>query len=50
MKGSEERKLLRELEGLDKAIQERFKAERRPNVTVDGENPWDLDPFEEDEC
>lgn len=31
---------------LEIAIRERFKAERFPDVTVDGEDPWDLDLFD----
>lgn len=31
---------------LEIAIRERFKAERFPDVTVDGEDPWNLDLFD----
>lgn len=41
---------------LDQEITERFKSERRPALTVDGEDPWDdyndimndYDPWDED--
>ncbi len=31
---------------LDYAILERFKMERHPEASVDGDNPWDRDLFE----
>lgn len=34
---------------LDRLIAERFRAERYPEVSVDGGSPWDRDPFEEDD-
>lgn len=34
---------------VDDAIAERFKMERHPEASVDGDNPWDRDLFEEDE-
>ncbi len=40
------RELVEDLE-LDTAIRERFKMERHPERFVDGDNPWDLDPFGE---
>lgn len=33
---------------LDLAIRERFNAERHPEQSVDGDDPWDLDPFAEE--
>lgn len=33
---------------LDYVIAERFRAERHPERSVDGEHPWDYDPFGED--
>jgi len=36
---------------LGRVIAERFKAERYPEASVDGEDRWALDPFEEEpEC
>jgi len=37
--------LLRE-EELERAIQERFTMERRPEASVDGDNEWERDLFE----
>lgn len=34
---------------LDFAIQDRFKMERHPAASVDGDNPWDRDLFAEEE-
>lgn len=34
---------------LDYVIAERFRAERHPAVSVDGDDPWDQDLFAEDE-
>lgn len=34
---------------LDYLIAQRFKAERHPETSVDGDNRWDYDPFEEGE-
>lgn len=42
------RELLDDLE-LDAAIAARFKMERHPEESVDGDDPWDRDLFEEDE-
>jgi len=39
---------LRKEQELDRSIQERFKMERRPQQSVDGDNPWERDPFEDD--
>lgn len=36
-----------EIDPLDYVIAERFRAERHPERSVDGEHPWDFDPFEE---
>jgi hypothetical protein len=33
---------------LDSAIQQRFKMERHPSATVDGDDPWTRDLFEEE--
>ncbi len=32
---------------LDYVIAQRFKAERHPEASVDGDSRWDYDPFEE---
>lgn len=32
---------------LDYVIAERFRSERHPEVSVDGDNPWERDLFEE---
>jgi len=37
---------LRKEQELDRSIQERFKMERRPQQSVDGDNPWERDLFE----
>lgn len=37
----------REIEELERITAERFKAERHPTATVDGDDRWDYDPFEE---
>lgn len=42
------RDMLEEME-LEIAIRERFKYERHPEASVDGENPWDRQLFAEDE-
>ncbi len=34
---------------LEWAIRDRFKAERHPEHTVDGDNPYDFDPYDEEE-
>ena len=34
---------------LEASIRERFKSERYPEESVDGEDRWDRDPFEEEE-
>lgn len=34
---------------LDFAIQDRFKEERHPTRTVDGDDEWDRDLFDEDD-
>lgn len=33
---------------LDYAVRERFKMERHPEETVDGDNPWERDLFREE--
>lgn len=40
---------LRENLELSYAIQERFKMERHPEASVDGDNPWDRDLFDEED-
>lgn len=35
-----------ERDPLDYVIAERFRAERHPEASVDGEDPWDRDLFE----
>lgn len=49
MKERRERTLKEILEDvdLDFAIRDRFKAERHPTRSVDGDDPWAFDPFEE---
>lgn len=37
-----------EEQDLDLAIRDRFNTERHPEVSVDGDDPWDLDPFKEE--
>jgi hypothetical protein len=41
------RDLRKDLE-LDRVVQERFKMERRPEASVDGDNPWERDLFEDE--
>ena len=38
-----------ELDPVDYVIAERFRAERHPERSVDGDNPYDRDLFEENE-
>lgn len=38
-----------EIDPLDYVIAERFKAERHPEHSVDGDDRWSYDPFEEGE-
>lgn len=42
------RELMDDLE-LDAAIRERFKMERHPEESVDGDDPWARDMFDEEE-
>lgn len=37
------------MDPLDYEIAHRFKSERHPEATVDGEDSWDIDPFAEEE-
>lgn len=37
-----------EIDSVDYVIAERFRAERHPELSVDGDDRWDYDPFEED--
>lgn len=38
-----------EIDPLDYVIAERFRAERHPEQSVDGDDRWGIDLFEEDE-
>lgn len=42
------REAVTEPDPLDYVIAERFRAERHPERSVDGDNPYDIDLFEED--
>lgn len=50
MKGRRERQLAEAVEAyeLDLAIRERFKTERHPEESVDGDDRWSRDLFEEE--
>lgn len=37
-----------EIDPLDHVIAERFRPERHPEVSVDGDDPWAFDPFGEE--
>lgn len=51
MRGRRERTMKEILEDmdLDRAILDRFNAERHPAVSVDGGSPWEYDLFNEEE-
>lgn len=38
-----------EIDPLDYVIAERFRAERHPEKSVDGDDPWDIDLFDEED-